>query len=55
MALHHVSTSCYLICMDEEKEFEQVNNLSYDEMVVEGLIIPGRNSQRAFTIPKGKI
>ena len=41
--------------MDEEKESERRNNLSYDEMVAEGVIIPARNSQRIFTLPKGKI
>jgi len=41
--------------MDEEKDFEQMNNLSYDEMVAQGLIIPARNPQRVFTVPKGKI
>ena len=41
--------------MDEEKEFEQVSTLSYDEMVKEGLIIPAQNPQRVFTVPKGKI
>ena len=43
--------------MDEEaeKEFERIRNLSYDEMVAEGLIIPARNPQRIFTLPKGKI
>lgn len=41
--------------MDEEKEFEQINNLSYDEMVAQGLIIPARNPQRVFIIPKGEI
>ena len=43
--------------MDEEKEkeFERMNNLSYDEMVAEGVIIPARNPQRIFTLPKGKI
>jgi hypothetical protein len=41
--------------MDEEKERERRNNLSYDEMVAEGLIIPARNPQRIFTLPKGKI
>jgi hypothetical protein len=41
--------------MDEEKESERRNNLSYDEMVAEGLIIPARNPQRIFTVPKGKI
>jgi len=41
--------------MDEEKESERRNNLSYDEMVAEGVIIPERNPQRIFTLPKGKI
>lgn len=41
--------------MDEEKERERRNNLSYDEMVAEGVIIPARNPQRIFTLPKGKI
>jgi hypothetical protein len=41
--------------MNEEKENERRNNLSYDEMVAEGLIIPARNPQRIFTVPKGKI
>jgi hypothetical protein len=41
--------------MDEEKESERRNNLSYDEMVAEGIIIPARNPQRIFTLPKGKI
>jgi hypothetical protein len=41
--------------MDEEKESERRNNLSYDEMVTEGIIIPARNPQRIFTLPKGKI
>lgn len=41
--------------MDEEKDFEQMNNLSHDEMVAEGLIIPARNPQRVFTLPKGEI
>ena len=41
--------------MDEEKDFEQMNNLSYDEMVAQGLIIPARNPQRVFTIPEGEI
>jgi len=40
--------------MDEEKESERRNNLSYDEMVAEGVIIPARNPQRIFTLPKGK-
>jgi len=41
--------------MDEEKESERRNNLSYDEMVAEGVIIPARNPQRIFTLPEGKI
>jgi len=41
--------------MDEEKESGRRNNLSYDEMVTEGIIIPARNPQRIFTLPKGKI
>jgi hypothetical protein len=41
--------------MDEEKESERRNDLSYDEMVAEGVIIPARNPQRIFTLPKGKI
>ena len=41
--------------MDEEKESERRNNLSYDEMVAEGVIIPARNPQRIFALPKGKI
>lgn len=41
--------------MDEEKDFEQMNNLNYDEMVAQGLIIPARNPQRVFTVPKGEI
>ena len=41
--------------MDEEKESEGRINLSYDEMVAEGVITPARNPQRIFTLPKGKI
>ncbi len=41
--------------MDEEKEFEQMSNLSYDEMFAQGLILPARNPQRVFTVPKGEI
>ena len=43
--------------MDEEieKELEQIRNLSFDEMVAEGLIIPARNPDRIFTLPEGKI
>ena len=40
---------------EAEKEFERIRNLSYDEMIAEGLIIPARNPQRIFTLPKGKI
>jgi hypothetical protein len=40
---------------DAEKEFEQMQILSYDKMVAEGLIIPARNPQRVFAVPKGKI
>jgi hypothetical protein len=43
--------------MDEEieKELERIRSLSFDEMVAEGSIIPARNSDRIFTLPKGKI
>jgi hypothetical protein len=43
--------------MDEEmeKELERIRNLSFDEMVAEGLIIPARNPDRIFTLPRGKI
>ena len=41
--------------MDEEKESERRNNLSYDEMVAERVIIHARNPQRIFTLPNGKI
>ena len=41
--------------MDEEKESEGRINLSYDEMVAEGVITPARNPQRIFTLPNGKI
>jgi hypothetical protein len=43
--------------MDEEaeKEFERIRNLSYDEMVAEGLIIPARNPQRIFEMPIFKL
>ena len=37
--------------MDEEKEFERMNNLSYDEMVAQGLIIPARHPQHIFKMP----
>jgi hypothetical protein len=41
--------------MDEEKESERRNNLSYDEMIAEGLIIPARNPQRIFKMPIFKL
>jgi hypothetical protein len=41
--------------MDEEKESERRNNLSYDEMIAEGLIIPARNPQRIFKMPTFKL
>ena len=43
--------------MDKEakKEFEPINDLSYDEMVAEGLIIPARNPQRIFKMPIFKL
>ena len=41
--------------MDEEKEFERMNNLSYDEMVAQGLILPARNPQRIFKMPIFKL
>ena len=41
--------------MDEEKESERRNNLSYDEMVAEGVIIPARNPQRIFKMPIFKL
>jgi hypothetical protein len=43
--------------MDEEieKELERIRSLSFDEMLTEGLIIPARNPDRIFTLPKGKI
>jgi len=43
--------------MDEriEKELERIRNLSFDEIVAEGLIIPARNPERIFTLPIGKI
>ena len=43
--------------MDEEaeKEFERIRNLSYDEMVAEGLIIPAHNPQRIFEMPIFKL
>ena len=43
--------------MDEEvkREIERIKNLTFNEMVAEGLIIPARNPQRVFTVPKGKI
>jgi len=43
--------------MDEEikKELERIRNLSFNEMVAKKLIIPARNPDRIFTLPKGKI
>ena len=41
--------------MDEEKEFERMNNSSYDEMVAQGLILPARNPQRIFKMPIFKL
>ena len=40
---------------EAEKEFERMNNLSYDEMVAEGVIIPARNPQRIFEMPIFKL
>ena len=42
--------------MDEEieKELERIRSLSFDEMVADGSIIPARNPNRIFTLPKGK-
>ena len=40
---------------ETEKEFERIRNLSYDEMVAEGLIIPARNPQRIFEMPIFKL
>ena len=43
--------------MDEkiEKELERLKNLSFDEMLAEGLIFPARNPNRIFTLPIGRI
>ena len=43
--------------MDEkiEKELEQLKNLSFDEMLAEGLILPARNPKRILTLPIGRI
>jgi hypothetical protein len=43
--------------MDDEKEkdLEQTNNLSLEEKIAHSFIIPARNPQRVFTMPKGKI
>ena len=38
-----------------EKELERLKNLSFDEMLAEGLIFPARNSKRIFTLPIGRI
>jgi hypothetical protein len=40
---------------ETEKELEQINNLSLEEKITYSLIIPARNPQRVFTIPKGEI
>ena len=40
---------------ETEKELEQINNLSLEEKITYSLIIPARNPQRIFTIPKGEI
>ena len=43
--------------MDEkiEKEVERLKNLSFDEMLAEGLIFPARNPKCIFTLPIGSI
>ena len=43
--------------MDEkiEKELERRKDLSFDEMLAEGLIFPARNPKRIFTLPIGRI
>ena len=43
--------------MDEkiEKELERLKNLSFDEMLAEGLIFAARNPKRIFTLPIGRI
>jgi hypothetical protein len=43
--------------MDDEKEkdLEQTNNLSLEEKFAHSFIIPARNPQRVFTMPKAKI
>ena len=43
--------------MDEEieKELEQLKNLRFDGKLDLGVIIPARNPDRIFTLPKGKI
>ena len=43
--------------MDEEieKELERLKNLSFDEKLNLGAIIPARNPDRIFTLPIGKI
>jgi hypothetical protein len=38
-----------------EKELERLKNLSFDEMLAEGLIFPARNPKRIFTLPIGRI
>ena len=43
--------------MDEEieKELERIRNLSFDGKLNLRAIIPARNPDRIFTLPKGKI
>ena len=38
-----------------EKELERLKDLSFDEMLAEGLIFPARNPKRIFTLPIGRI
>ena len=38
-----------------EKELERLKNLSFDEMLAEGLIFAARNPKRIFTLPIGRI
>ena len=40
---------------DIEKELERLKNLSFDGELNLGAIIPARNPDRIFTLPKGKI
>jgi len=43
--------------MDEEieKEFERIRNLSFDEMLAEGLIIPAEKPVTRFKMPTFKL